>query len=301
MKIFINRTPIYNQSYGGGNLFVQSFWSYFKHKGYQVTNKLDEDIDIIFLFDPRYENENVSINEILQYKNTHRNVKIIHRVNECDARKGTNNIDSILIECSKWTNKTIFVGEWLQNYFSKRWLSENKTDYIHNGCDKDIFKTNQKYSKNNNKVNIISWHWSDNKYKNNGLHEWLDDFVDKNKDFSFSFIGRLQENLKNTKLFKPMYGKELGDEVGKYDICINKSYCDPFSNSCIEAISCGLPLYVHKDGGGCVEMSGLDHVYDTFEDLEKILLSKQYKKNIYVPISWKDCMEKYENVIMSLL
>ena len=61
--------------------------------------------------DPRYDRDQISINEAIEYNRFNPKSKIIQRINECDARKGTKDIDILLKECSKYIHKTIFVSE----------------------------------------------------------------------------------------------------------------------------------------------------------------------------------------------
>ena len=109
MKILINRKPVQGP-WGGGNLFVSAFCEYMKNIGHTVVHKFEYNIDLIFIQDPRYDELRISINEIIAYKKLKPLTKIIHRVNECDARKETSNIDALLRECSEFTDKTVFVS-----------------------------------------------------------------------------------------------------------------------------------------------------------------------------------------------
>lgn len=297
-KILINRKPV-NGPYGGGNLFVKEFCSYFNKKGYSVVHSFEPDIDVILLMDPRYDELGISINEIYKYKVYNQNVKIIHRINENDARKSTNDIDELLRSCSRISDVSCFVGNWLMEYHLERGWSCQECIVVRNGCDRDIFKPNKKFI--NGKINIISHHWSNNQLKNQGLHEWLDNFVNIHKDFTFTFIGRLNEKLNHSTVIAPLFGEALGSELGKYDVYINKSYADPFPNSVIEAISCGLPTYVHIDGGGGCEAAGFDHVWKSFVELEELLLKKSFSQNTsFIPEPWDVCMRQYESIIQNI-
>ena len=69
MKILINRKPVMGP-WGGGNLFVKFFHKFMTEVGHNVVNKLEKDIDVIFIQNPRYDELGISINEAIQYKNT---------------------------------------------------------------------------------------------------------------------------------------------------------------------------------------------------------------------------------------
>ena len=128
MKIFFNRI-VRNEAYGGGSQFVTSMVDYLKRQGHDVVfhlvdqdeQKVIKDIDVIFLIDPRPGDIGYSINHAIAYKKQiNPKVKILHRVNECDARKNTDFIDKMLVETSMHTDKTVFISKWLKDYFVKK-------------------------------------------------------------------------------------------------------------------------------------------------------------------------------------
>jgi glycosyltransferase involved in cell wall biosynthesis len=66
----------------------------------------------------------------------------------------------------------------------------------------------------------------------------------------------------------------------------------------IEAISCGLPIYVHKNGGGAVEFVDKNCVYNNFEELEEILINKKWNTTKQKFTDWVSCIEAYLEIIM---
>ena len=99
------------------------------------------------------------MDDIIKYKtNINTNVKILHRVNECDPKREISiNIEPILVETMKFANHVVFVSSWLRNYFINKysniendnndsWLS-NKSSSILNGVDLNNFtgKNDKKY------------------------------------------------------------------------------------------------------------------------------------------------------------
>lgn len=290
MKILINRVP-QNGPWGGGNQFLKAFFEYTPNYNIQLGTRINQSYDAIFIIDVRADELGVGFPEIQRYKLLKPNTKILGRINECDARKGEQNvIDPMLLSCSEYNDFTFFVSDWMRDYHvSRGWKCAN-TEVIYNGVDKTIFRPNQKL--NNGKTNIVTAHWSSNKFKGYDVHEWLDKFVGQNSEkFTYTFIGRHQNNFRFTRHIEPLWGNELGAELGKYDICINGSRCDPGPNSVIESISCGLPTYVHEHGGGAVEFAGNDHVYHDVDDLVSFLNSPT--KNSWAPDDWQTCIEAY--------
>jgi len=300
IKVCINRKPV-EGPWGGGNLFVRAFCDVIKSMGNEVVHKLDNNLDFIFMQDPRYSDLRISANEIIEYKHKNPNTKVIHRVNECDARKGTNGMDKLLRECSQYTDHTIFVSEWMRQYHLKKGWGCDSTSVVYNGVNLEHFRICDKIE--NGKVNIVTHHWSDNPLKGADVYDALDRWVGDIDDFTFTYIGRYSRLFKNSKLIPPLTGQALGDELGKYDIYVSGSKFDPGPNHVIESIAAGLPTLVHQDGGGAVEFSGKQNCYSTIEDLIRLLKNIPKDSNHIhdlKPYSWQACIEKVISILVLL-
>ena len=287
MKILLNRKPVQGP-WGGGNHFLIGMIEECEKRGHTVTHTFDHDIDAIYLHDPRPDELGISINEAIAYKNHYRSTLLIHRVNECDARKGTDGVDSLLRETSAYTDLTVFVSNWMKKYHLDKGWKCDATTVFYNGVNKDNFYPREKLK--NGKVNIVTHHWSNNYLKGFDVYDWLDSWVGENTDFTFTYIGRENGSFKNTNVVAPLFGKELGDELGKYDVYVSASRHDPGPNHVLESLASEIPTYVHSDGGGSLEFAGVSHGYSTVQDLEAILTSKNYAKNSMIPQDWKTCM-----------
>lgn len=300
MKLFINRTVV-NGPWGGGNAFVKAMFELAPKLGVYVGSHLNQRYDAVLLMDPRPdETTGIGIEEVRRYKLFQPKTKIIQRVNECDARKQTTGVDQMLAAAGVSNDCTIFVSDWMRDYHQRRQWPCKKTAVIYNGVDKSIFKPGEKL--NNGKTNIMISHWSDNPFKGQDVYEWLDKFVGKNStDFSFTYIGRTQASLPNSTIIAPLFGMALGEEIRKYDVCINGTVCDPAPNSTIEAIASGVPTYAHTRGGGVLELVGNDHVFKDEKELETILLSRNFKQNAWVPDNWETCILSYIEIIKQIV
>jgi len=295
VKVLINRTPLRNKAWGGGNLFLIALCDILSENKIEVTHKLSDDIDVIFMQDPRYNELQISVNEISAYKTFKPSTRLIHRVNECDARKNTDGMDSLLLKCSKITDHTVFVSEWMRDYhISKGWQCKN-TSVIHNGVNLNHFVQREKID--NGKVNIVAHHWSSNRLKGFDIYEKLDELVGNNDRFTFTYIGRHNGTFKNTKIIDPLFGLNLGRELSRYDVYISGSVYDPGPNHVLESLACKIPTYVISTGGGAVEFAGNSHVYSSFESLISILESMNYKLNNYTPRPWSECIKDYMEII----
>ena len=350
MKILLNRKPIPNAPYGGGNNFVKAFCELAIQAGHQIVHEFEDNIDVLLVLNTRLSPNFVSWQEMISYKELHTNCKLITRVNDCDERNGAFGADLAYSVLLPRCDATIFVSSWMKNYTLKENVSCQNNHVIYNGVDKSIFKPNVKI--NNGKINIVTHHWSDNELKDGGLNKFLDNFIWKHmSEFTFNHIGRTkyysmihspnfadanrcgwgsqcidefgqlylcteQEKSNKKKCIhgndiidylqfsidykSPMYGQALGNELGRYDVYISNSYADPGPNHCLEAISCGLPVYVSASGGGAVELAGADHTFKDFSELETILLKKDFKQNSTKLNSWEDCISSYLKVIENL-
>lgn len=280
-------------------MWVKSAYDFFPRLGLDIVD-IHENPDVIFIAGLGSENGSISVVDAIRYKKSvnGRKVNLVLRVNENDARKGTKGVDEAIRAVSQEMDHVVFVSEWLQNYFHPMsWRT--KTSHIHNGVDTEVFKTSAKLD--NDKVNIVTHHWSDNFLKGFDVYDELDKWIGRNEDFTFTYIGRDRGSFRNTRVIKPLFGKSLGEELGRYDVYVSASRFDPGPNHIIESLSCGIPTYVHEQGGGCVEFAGQDHVYTSLESLLNIMVSKSYVLNeSWKPKEWSRCMAEFASLARNL-
>jgi glycosyltransferase involved in cell wall biosynthesis len=298
LNICINRQPV-NTPWGGGAHFFNAFHTFAP----QITNVpmqkgfLPNHFDVILLAGLDGDGPNISLEQALAYKayiaRDGKDVKIVLRANENDARKGTNNVDKRWMAAFQIADGVVFVSHWLRQYFAEKGYYSDKDTVIINGVDSEIFKPAKKLD--NDLINIVTHHWSNNPLKGFDFYDKLDQFVGLNRDkYSFTYIGRDRDSFKNTKVVKPLVGKALGAELGKYDIYLSASRADPLPNHILESLACELPTYVHIDGGGAVEAAGKSHAYSTWEDFLAILKSKDFAHNDAIQLTdWKTCIQQY--------
>ena len=277
-------------------MFLHAFYKYASQFGIDIVQDFRE-ADVFFLFHIDAEGpvivqestsnvvtidthllkpEGIGFTEAIKLKRSHQ--KLILRVNECDDRKGTSHVDSQLVNVSKHLDQTIFVSRWMRDYFLKKGWEGGKISVLVNGVDSEIFS--KKASKKNEKTRIVTHHWSSHPFKGEDLHVWLGNFAGRYSDkFEYTYIGRTNVTIPNANYVQPLYGRALADKLKENDVYVSASKNDPGPNHILESLSCGIPTYVSSDGGGCVEFAGVDHVYETYEQLENILLSRHYKPN----------------------
>lgn len=276
MKVSIG-SRIVEGPWGGGNLFAINLRDYLIKKGHEVVFDLsDKDIDLILLTDPRSKKESSSTFnhiDILKYKTLiNPYVSVVQRINECDERKNTDNINKLYLEASNVSDHVIFVSSWLEKIYTTLGLPDSKTSVILAGSNKDIFNDEGSLIwDGTEKLKIVTHHWSSHKNKGFKVYEYLDKLLEK-KDWKnkieFSYIGNLSSeyNFTNTKISKPLHGIELADELKKNHIYITASENEPSGNHHIEAAQCGLPIIYLNSGGIPEYCSGFGVELTNLED-----------------------------------
>lgn len=304
MKIYINRA-LKKHPWGGGAHFVTNLFEGLTSRGHNVVFDLQNDIDVIFMIDPRYEEGGTSVNEIFRYKEKNKNTKIIHRINECDARKNSTGMDELLLASNKIADETIFISNWLKDYFSLKGF-EKKSHVIYNGCNLSHFYPRQEDNSCSAPVKIVTHHWSDNWLKGFDAYKHLDTLCKvRPEKYQFTYVGRYCKEYSPvaTNIVPPLYGRDLGDELRKHDIYITASRWEPCGMHHIEGAASGLPVLYHKDGGGIPEGCKNHGIEFDSSNLEGKLIEIIEKRNFlvkninYASLSSENCINSYIKII----
>jgi len=298
-------------SYGGGAFFVKNMIKHLQSNGYNITFELVPNIDLLFIIDPRngaYKKYN--LNHFMQYKQYFPNVKIIHRVNECDIKREVSiNVEPLLIKTMQLADHVVFVSEWLKNYFIDKYKLNIKSSAILNGCNQENFFPSRN-KKLQSKTKIVTHHWSNNYLKGFHIYNKLDELLEERDDIEFTYIGNYNRNYnpKNIKLLPATSGKDLGNLLRKQDIYLTATQNEPGAMHYLEGQSCGLPILFCEGGGGVKEIC--NNVGEEFNNIETLLnkLEKiktnydEYVKKIdYKYLSCDRCSKQYMKVINELI
>lgn len=278
MKISIG-SKIVEGPWGGGNLFAINLANYLINLGHDVIFDLSEsDIDLILLTDPRSRSESsstfnhVEIEKYIKYINP--NTTVIQRINECDERKNTQNINKFYLDASNVADHVVFVSEWLRNIYVNCGMDKKKTSVIYAGANSNIFnKDGFRKFQDHEIINIVTHHWSAHVNKGFEIYKKIDDMLlsPKWKDrIQFTYIGNVSDDYRfnKTKLINPLAGDELAKEIKKHHIYVTGSINEPSGNHHIEAAQCGLPV-MYIDSGGIPEYCndfGLSFNKNNFEE-----------------------------------
>ncbi len=284
LKISIN---VQNKEgpWGGGNLFITNLKNYLESKGNKVIFDLfDGDIDIILIIDPRMLSESViySIKDIQFYKRSiNSECKVIHRINECDERKGTLGINKYYIEANKIADYTVFVSEWLKNTFIKSGFSSKNNEVIMSGSDSEIFNDDGRlFWDGTEPLKIVTHHWGNDLNKGFDIYQYLDENIQKKfkNKIEFTYIGNTNNNIefKFTNVIQPKSGIELANLIKKNHIYLTASINEPSGNHHIEGAQCGLPIIYRKSGGipefaqgFGVGFQGIEDFIEAVEEIQK--------------------------------
>jgi len=302
LKIYINKKPI-TGPWGGGNKFVTELSIYLKKIGYDVTFNLLPDVDLIFCFDPRPNSEGLWYNDFLNHKIKY-NSKIIQRVGDVGTHSKPD-LTNLVIESSKFSDFLIFPSNWAKNY-----INYKKQNYaiIFNCPMKIFYKNRKKNFKLEEKLKIVTHHWSTNEKKGFDFYSYLGKMIMKNKieDVEFTYIGRYNNNFETNgiEIISPKSSDDLASILPNYDIYLTASIEEAGANHVLEAIACGLPILYRKNGGSISEYCkkfGIEY-FDKLSMLESITSFKKnhlqyYNNTRNYKDSINDVVKRYEEII----
>ena len=308
-KIFFTLEPP-DGSYGGGAFFVKNLSKFLIENGYQVTYRLEDDIDIIFIIDPRKDSHNkFSLIDIERYKLKHPKVKIIHRVNECDIKRIRSiGIEPLILRTMKIADLVVFVSKWLRDYYNHKYVINTPSSAILNGVDSAIYFPKDSI-KLNHKIRLITHHWSNNWLKGFHIYNEIDKLLDTRDDIEFIYVGNYNPRYRprNIKLLPPMSGIELGNIIRSCDIYITATQNEPGAMHYLEGMSCGLPVLYAEGGGGAAEIcniSGEEYtdISSMIVKMDKILENyREYVGKIpYEYLHRERCCFEYIKIIKQL-
>ncbi|MEA2016029.1 MAG: hypothetical protein U9O59_04930 [Actinomycetota bacterium] len=268
--------------WGGGNQFAVSLSGYLKKRGWEVTSGLDDrDIDIIVLTEPRITSESGAYNQkqISKYLIKKPDTVVVHRINECDERKGTRGVNRYLMRANKVAGYTIFISEFLRDLFIKKgFFKRSGSSVVRNGADRGVFNPGGLRKWNGNSpIRIVTHHWGYSFKKGFDIYNKLAamDSI-KGIKIEFSYIGRVPESARpdGMKVIPPLSGEKLAEELKKNHIYVTGSVNEPAGMHHIEGAMCGLPLLYRNSGalpeycsGFGVMFEGAGNIEDKLSDL----------------------------------
>ena len=310
--VSINWKPI-RRSYGGMNFFVQQLQDGLVRRGYKVRNTLKSDVNVIFIAHPWMTHQYpYHFDDVVRFKRDFPNVKVILRINECDARKSTSHMDGWLEQWQSVSDHTVFISEWLRDYHAARWFDKSEEHCcIVNGADSRFFHPIGSASLNKDKCfRVVTHHWA-NAY-NKGFHDYVEIdnsiFRGELKGVKLVVIGRWPDDIKwkTAELHGPRVEHKLAKILRSCHAYVTGSVWEPGGMHFIEGVQCGLPVVYHQDGGGIPEVAsryGLEYSIDVCGAIEQ--MRREYdshrRKVLSNPPSGEEMTLRFINAIQKVV
>jgi glycosyltransferase involved in cell wall biosynthesis len=259
--VAFNMHPV-ERPWGGGNAWLAQIVRHLRTTGYDVRFDLEGDPDCVVLVDPRV-GDNVAFGHeaIARYKQRHPAATCLHRVNECDLRKGTSEMDALLAQANQVADHTVFISDWLRDYHAERWFDLSRAhSVIHNGADPAVFHPVGSEELTQDEVmRLVTHHWSDNPMKGFDVYQEVDRLitVGELRGVELWVIGRWPGgcNWQAARTFPPITGPGLAQLLRQSHVYLTASRWEPGGMHHVEGAQCGLPVLYHEDGGGIVELA----------------------------------------------
>jgi glycosyltransferase involved in cell wall biosynthesis len=264
-----------------------------KRRGWRVQYSLSPTPDVVFVIDPRMDHpkKRFGLEELRAFRRTHPSVPVLHRINECDQRKGTDFMDELLRQTSELADHTVFIAEWLKDYFVSKWFDSSRPhSCIYNGADPAVYHPyGTSLPAAGAPVRIVTHHWSDNPMKGFDIYEKVDHLIADGElpGFILRVIGRWPKSIKwrSAELFGPMTGAPLAHGLRESHVYLTASRWEPCGMHHVEGAQCGLPLVYHEDGGGIVEAGlkyGMGYRADPSDALREVArLLPEYRRKVF--------------------
>ena len=260
-RVALNMRPA-GTAWGGGSQWVAQMVRHLADRRYTVGFELREDVDCIVLVDPR-PGPFVSFgpDDIARHRARRPGTFCLHRVNENDARKGTDGMDRLLADANRVADETVFVSRWLRDYHAERWFDTRRPHVvIANAADPRIFHPlgGVRFT-GEGPFRLVTHHWSDNWRKGFKVYQEIDRLIACGElpDTELWVIGRWPRELtwKAARTFAPTHGEALAGLLRQCHAYVTASVWEPGGMHVVEGAQCGLPFIYHADGGSTPEVA----------------------------------------------
>jgi hypothetical protein len=268
--------------WGGGNMFAHALYRGLEAAGHRVCFGLaDDDIDAIVLTDPRRRNPAATFGPgaVLRYlwlRNPQ--AVVVHRVNECDLRKGTAYVDAMLARANYCADATVFVGAWLAELPIWRANQRTPLHVVRNGADAALFNAvGQLPWDGAAKLRLVTHHWGFHPLKGFDVYAAIDALLDDpawRARLEFTYVGNLPPGFRfrNAVYKTPLAGPPLADELRRHHVYVTASQYEPGGNHQNEGACCGLPLLYRNSGCMPEYCAGFGEMFDGPDDFEAALV-----------------------------
>lgn len=258
-RIAFNMRPL-DEPWGGGNWWLSQMVRRLSDGGHDVGFDLRGEPACVVLVDPRVGgNVGFGAREIARHRKRSTGTRVLHRINECDLRKDTNEIDALLADANRVADHTVFISAWLRDYHAERWFDLSRPySVIHNGADPAIFHpAGSATFEPGEAMRLVTHHWSDNPMKGFDVYQEVDRLIASGElnGVELWVIGRWPRycEWQAARTFAPTTGTDLAGLLRSCHVYLTASRFEPGGMHHVEGAQCGLPVLYHEDGGGIVE------------------------------------------------
>ena len=271
MKISIGMRPR-KGPWGGGNSFARNLAGHLSSAGHEVCFDLaPPDLDIVLLVDPRRGSQSATYDDrhVFAYLKHNSRTVVVHRVNECDERKGTRGVNRRLRVANHCADHTVFVSEWLRRLHLASGWPRRETSVILNGANNSQFNPEgyQPWD-HTGPIKLVTHHWGGNWMKGFDIYVRLDRMLGCAKwreRIAFTYIGNLPEGFAfyNALHVAPLSGPALAGAIKEHHLYVTAARNEPGSNHQNEGALCGLPLLYINDASMPEYCSGFGIPFNT--------------------------------------
>tara|TARA_R110000796_G_scaffold22632_1_gene65425 strand:- start:2933 stop:3877 length:945 start_codon:yes stop_codon:yes gene_type:complete len=274
-KIYLNRKSV-KGPYGGGNKTLALLEQRIVEEGHKLVYELENDIDVIFCYDPRPNQNGIWYQNFINYKKINHYCKIVQRVGDTGTHSKPQ-LTALLKQIVKFktTDFFIFPSKWARDMIEH---SNSNYQIIPNRPLAQFYENRDDVpGRNKDVINIVTHHWSDNRKKGFEVYEKFgkkikDGLVINDKNVKFTYIGRYSQHFTSDgiSVISPVGVSDLNRMLPKYDIYLTASEEEAGANHVLEAMAAGLPI-LYRENGGSINEYCKDYgiKYEKFDDLIK--------------------------------
>jgi glycosyltransferase involved in cell wall biosynthesis len=308
-RVAINLRPR-RSPYGGGNQFVAQLAESLSSAGYRVGYRLQRTSDVVILVDPRPELTTFALEQVVKHRLERPDAVVIHRVNECDLRKGSSGMDERLARANALADHTVFVSGWLRDHHAARWFDRGRPhSVVPPGADPAVFHP-LGAEPPADRYRVVTHHWSDNPMKGFAVYAEVDAAIAEGRlpGFELWLIGRWPAAIawRVAMLHPPARGAALGALLRSCHGYLTASRFDPGPMHVVEGLQCGLPVAYHADGGGAAELAaaaGVAFTDDPLAALRELRArhTELRQRALAAPVSGRAMCEEWRQLVQRLL
>lgn len=278
MKVALGQRVV-DGAWGGGNRFVAALAEALAARGDAVAYGLaDDDIDIALITDPRARNPALAFTpgRLARHRlGRGRRTLVVHRINECDERKGTRTMNARLRLANSIADHTVFIASWLRDL--DVWRREGSSSVILNGGDIRLFNAAGQVAWDGaGPLRIVTHHWGGHPMKGFDVYACLDRMLGEaswRERAAFTYIGNLPPGhaFAHARHLPPLDDAALAAELRRHHVYLTASINEPAGMHHIEGALSGLPLVYRKSGALPEYCAGFGEGFSGVEDFPAAL------------------------------